>query len=156
MDTRYLELLTMGPFESKEAAHEAKLAELVLPIRRKTNFLLSTILLWTVMSNTLVAEYFGEILGGLVGFFVSLFLIVICGEIIPQAICQKFGLRFAAKARFILYAEMIATGIIAFPISAMLDKMLGAEDGFVLTKSRMKKMFGMYEKENLIKPSESI
>lgn len=83
LDVRYLELLTMGPFETKEDENEARQARILLPVRRRQNFLLATILLWIVMANTLVAMYFGDLLGGLVGFFVSTFAIVIAGEIIP-------------------------------------------------------------------------
>jgi len=43
---------------------------------------------------------------------------------------------------------------ISFPISAILDKILGEEDGEQYNKSKMKRLFEMYEKEKLLDPSE--
>jgi metal transporter CNNM len=43
---------------------------------------------------------------------------------------------------------------ISYPISAILDKVLGEEVGNVLSKSQMKRMFEMLEGENVIKSSE--
>jgi metal transporter CNNM len=40
LDTRNLELLTMGPFEDKKSEQEAKYARKILPIRRSGNLLL--------------------------------------------------------------------------------------------------------------------
>jgi len=49
---------------------------------------------------------------------------------------------------------MFVTFPISFPISAILDKVLGEEVGNVLSKSQMKRMFEMLELENVIKSSE--
>jgi metal transporter CNNM len=83
LDPRYLELLTMGPFENKADELDAKRAKKILPLRKRTNLLLVTILLWIIMSNTLVSIFLSQILGGLAGFFISTAIIVITGEIIP-------------------------------------------------------------------------
>ena len=49
---------------------------------------------------------------------------------------------------------MAITFPISFPISAILDKILGQEDGEQYNKSKMKRLFEMYEKEKLLDPSE--
>lgn len=49
---------------------------------------------------------------------------------------------------------MFLTCPISYPISAILDKVLGEEVGNVLSKSQMKRMFEMLEGENVIKSSE--
>lgn len=49
---------------------------------------------------------------------------------------------------------MFVTFPISFPISAILDKVLGEEVGNILSKNQMKRMFEMLEVENVIKSSE--
>jgi metal transporter CNNM len=49
---------------------------------------------------------------------------------------------------------MFITFPISFPISAILDKVLGEEVGNILSKNQMKRMFEMLEVENVIKSSE--
>ena len=49
---------------------------------------------------------------------------------------------------------MAVTFPISFPISAILDKVLGEEVGNILSKNQMKRMFEMLEIENVIKSSE--
>lgn len=55
---------------------------------------------------------------------------------------------------WILWIFLIITFPISFPLSAILDKILGAEEGNVYSKNKMKRLFEMYEKEALLDPSE--
>ena len=45
---------------------------------------------------------------------------------------------------------MFVTFVISYPISAILDKVLGEEVGNVLSRNQMKRMFDMLEVENVI------
>ena len=83
MDPKYLELLTMGPFESEWDEKLAKQAKIILPLRRRGNLLVSTILLGNLTVNAALAILLAEFAGGFIGLVVSTFLIVIIGEIIP-------------------------------------------------------------------------
>mmetsp|Transcript_14409 Transcript_14409/g.14022 ORF Transcript_14409/g.14022 Transcript_14409/m.14022 type:complete len:121 (+) Transcript_14409:2-364(+) len=78
-----LNLMMLGPFMDKKEEEDAKNAKIILPLRKKTNTLLCTILLWNTMTNTLLSITFGDLLGGITGLFVTTFVIVIIGEIIP-------------------------------------------------------------------------
>ena len=49
---------------------------------------------------------------------------------------------------------MFVTFPISFPISAILDKVLGEEVGNILSRNQMKRMFDMLEIENVIQGSE--
>ena len=83
LDTKNLELLTMGPFENAEAEKQAEYAKRILPVRKKGNLLLCTLLLGNVAVNSLLAILMADITSGLVGFALSTALIVIFGEITP-------------------------------------------------------------------------
>ena len=44
--------------------------------------------------------------------------------------------------------------IMTFPISAVIDKIIGEEGGTYLSKSQMKKLFQQYEKDKMLQPGE--
>ena len=71
----------------------AAMARKIFPIRENGNLLLCTLLLGNVAVNSYVSILLSTIANGLVGFVTSTFLIVIFGEIIPQAACSRHALR---------------------------------------------------------------
>lgn len=48
LDLNYLELLSKGPYESKEDERDAIYAKRIMPLRKRGNLLLSTIILGNV------------------------------------------------------------------------------------------------------------
>ena len=72
-------------------------AERILPIRRRGNLLLCTLLLGNTLVNAMIAILLGDMAGGIVGGIVTTGLIVVFGEIIPQALCKKFGLSIGSS-----------------------------------------------------------
>lgn len=83
LDTEYLELLTMGPFESPEDEREARYAQRILPLRRRGNLLLVTILLGNVSVNSILSIVMADMTSGIVGILLTTFIVMIFGEIIP-------------------------------------------------------------------------
>ncbi len=49
------------------------------------------------------------------------------GEIIPQAVCSRHGLAVGAHAAWFVQALMYLCGVVAYPISLLLDWILGHE-----------------------------
>jgi len=154
LDVKNLELLTKGPFNNEEEATDAEYAKAILPLRRRGNLLLCTILLGNVTVNSGLSILMGDLTSGLTGLIVSTAIITIFGEIIPQAVCSRYALIVGAHTTWIVYFFMGLTFIISFPISAILDSVLGEEVGNILSKNQMKRMFEMLEVENVIKSSE--
>ncbi len=67
------------------------------------------------------------ILKGLFAAIGSTLLIVIFGEIIPQAVCSRHGLAVGAHTRHVTYAIMGLTFVISYPLSKILDFFLGKD-----------------------------
>ena len=83
LDVRNLELLTKGPFNNEQEVRDAEYAKRILPLRKKGNLLLCTILLGNVTVNSAISILMGDLTSGLVGLVVSTGIITIFGEIVP-------------------------------------------------------------------------
>ena len=154
LDEKDLELMMEGPYESKEEENEGRLARKLLPLRRRGNLLLCAILLGNVMVNSLLSILMADIAGGAVALISSTALIVVFGEIVPQAICSRHGVKAGAYLSWLLWITIGVTFIFAFPIAAILDKVLGEEVGVVMTKSKMKKFFEIQQEMKTIEDQE--
>ncbi|CAF2496327.1 unnamed protein product [Rotaria sp. Silwood2] len=102
-------------------------ARRVLPLRKRGNYLLCSIVLANVLVNSLGTVLLDSLVHGLFAVIVSTIMIVLMGEIIPQAICSRYGLVIGAHTHVITWISMIITGIISYPLGFILDKILGQE-----------------------------
>ena len=147
-------MMSEGPYETKEDETMGRYARKLLPLLRRGNLLLCAILLGNVMVNSLLSILMADIAGGAIALISSTALIVVFGEIVPQAICSRHGVKAGAYLSFLLWITIIVTFIIAYPIAAILDKVLGEEVGTVMTKSKMRKFFDIQEELNMIEDAE--
>ena len=93
------------------------------------------------MVNSLLSILMADIAGGIIALVASTALIVVFGEILPQAICSRHGVKAGAYLAWLLWITIAVTFIFAFPIAAILDKVLGEEEGTIMSKTKMKKFF---------------
>ena len=54
-------------------------------------------------------------------------MVLFFGEIIPQALCSRYGLAIGAYSSTFVRILMLVCGIVAYPISLVLDFLLGKE-----------------------------
>ena len=83
LDCKDLEMMSDGPYESKEDEKLGGYARKLLPLRKNGNLLLCSILLGNVMVNSLLAILMSDIAGGGIALIASTAMIVIFGEIVP-------------------------------------------------------------------------
>lgn len=119
---------------------EREYAKVIQPVREHGNFLLCSILLGNVLVNSTNAILMGTITSGLIAVIVTTLLIVIFGEVTPQAICSRHGLAAGAKTIFFTKFFMFVTSPLSYPISKVLDYILGEEIGNVYNRERLKEL----------------
>ncbi|ESO10268.1 hypothetical protein HELRODRAFT_139909, partial [Helobdella robusta] len=126
---------------------EKKYARAILPLRKKGNFLLCTILLGNVLVNNTLTILLDDLTGsGLVAILGSTVAIVVFGEIIPQAICSRYGLMvIGAKTIWFTKFFTILTFPLSYPISLILDCILGKEIGYVFNRDRLRELIRVTE-----------
>lgn len=111
----------------RRAKHGDPDAIAVYPVRRRGNLLLTTLLLGNVAVNTTLSIFLGSIASGLVAAIVATGLIVVFGEIIPQAVISRNALWFGARTIWFTKVMIYILYPIAYPISIALNYFLGSE-----------------------------
>jgi metal transporter CNNM len=100
-----------------------KQAQRVLPLRRNTHLLLGSILLSNVAvvsATTLVLEK--EFNGWIAG-LMSTLLIVVFGEVMPQALFSKNPLAWSSRFSGVMRAMITITYLVSKPLQLLLDKL---------------------------------
>jgi len=118
---------------------EQENAKAIFPVRNLGNFLLCSLLFGNVLVNVVIPMLLDSIPGanGVWAVIGSTFGIVVFGEIIPQAICSRHGLAVGAKTIVITKFFMFLTAPLSWPISKILDLLLGEELGTVYNRARL-------------------
>eukprot|EP00542_Grammatophora_oceanica_P012062 CAMPEP_0194030466 /NCGR_PEP_ID=MMETSP0009_2-20130614/3936_1 /TAXON_ID=210454 /ORGANISM="Grammatophora oceanica, Strain CCMP 410" /LENGTH=737 /DNA_ID=CAMNT_0038670413 /DNA_START=215 /DNA_END=2429 /DNA_ORIENTATION=- len=142
LDKTGLEIVMEGDDEVNAAA-----AKIIYPIRSNGNLLLCTLLLGNVAVNALLSILLADISGGTAGFLISTFLIVIFGEILPQALCARYALQIGSKAVPLVRIIMVLLYPLAFPLAWVLNKILGNELATTYSSAEMRKLLEIHVKE---------
>eukprot|EP01104_Vermistella_antarctica_P001228 TRINITY_DN1128_c0_g1_i1.p1 TRINITY_DN1128_c0_g1~~TRINITY_DN1128_c0_g1_i1.p1 ORF type:complete len:606 (-),score=152.92 TRINITY_DN1128_c0_g1_i1:143-1960(-) len=144
-----LGLMSLDPVQLKilvgaGSPQQVKMAKRIRPLRKRGNLLLCTLLLGNVAVNALLSILLADLTSGVVGFLASTFLIVIFGEITPQAICSRYGLITGYYLLPLIYFFVVLLFIFAYPISKILDWILGREIGTIYTREELKQLMDVH------------
>ena len=134
---------------------EKKFAKTIRPLRKRGNFLLCTLLLGNVMVNSTATILLDDLSNGVVAVVASTISIVVFGEIIPQAVCSRHGLAVGAKTAWITRFFMLVTFPLSFPISLLLDRILGEEIGQVYDKEKLQELIRMTADHKVLQSDEA-
>nr|XP_020441427.1 metal transporter CNNM4-like isoform X2 [Monopterus albus] len=149
-----LGLMALDPMElriveSCGTDKEKKYARKIEPIRRKGNYLLCSLLLGNVLVNTTLTILLDDLIGSGIGAIVASTIgIVIFGEIVPQALCSRHGLAVGANTILLTKFFMLLTFPLSWPISKLLDCVLGQEIGTVYNREKLVEMLKVTEPYN--------
>ena len=123
-----LGLMSLNPFTlEREVKLGNKKAAKIYPLRKKGNLLLCTLLLGNVAVNAVLAIFLGSITSGILAVLISTALIVVLGEILPQALFAKYALTLGSKTTWLVYIFLYLLYPIAKPLAFLLDFFLGGE-----------------------------
>jgi metal transporter CNNM len=142
-----LDVIGLEILKSSPDGNEADMASELLPIRKKGNQLLCSLVLMNTSVNSVLSIFLGESFGGIVGTISATILLVLFGEILPQAICSRLGLKVGYYLRHLVKLFMFVTFILAYPLSHLLDWILGAEIGAVYTREQMRRLVEVHSEE---------
>ena len=126
---------------------EKRYAEKILPVRKHGNFLLCSILLGNVLVNNSMTITLDSLTGGggIYAVVFSTLAIVVFGEILPQSLCSRHGLAIGAYTIWLTKLFMLITSPLSYPLSKLLDFILGTEIGTVYDKQKLLELIKVTE-----------
>ncbi|KAL7425285.1 hypothetical protein Q5752_000973 [Cryptotrichosporon argae] len=140
VDPTQLQVLAMSGTPKQQA-----LANRILPIRKNSHLLLTTLILANMIVNEALPEVSDSIFGG--GFeavVASTALIVVFSEIIPQSICSRYGLLIGATMAWPVRVLTWVFFPIAWPIAKLLEYILGSHHGIVYRRSELRELIKLH------------
>ena len=120
----------------------------VLPFRANSHLSLASILfanVAVVSANALILEHHTN---GLVAGVVSTLLIVVFGEVLPQAIFVKRALRFCAQFAPLLQLTVWVTYPVAKPLQLVLDRLVGHERHALHSRDELGLIIGEHHEDD--------
>lgn len=133
---------------------ERQYAAVIIPMRRHSNLLLCSLVLGNVLVNAGLQAILDQVLSGPVAFVVTTICITIIGEILPQAVCARYGLAIGAKTIWITWIVIGCTFPVSYPLSLFLDVALGEEIAFVYDRERLQEYLRITKSYNNLDPQE--
>ncbi|KAA1475388.1 DUF21-domain-containing protein [Dentipellis sp. KUC8613] len=136
LDELHLRVLAASSEEPKERANAAKVLRLLTKGR---HWVLVVLLLSNVIINESLPIFLDSAIGGgVAAIVISTTMIVIFGEIIPQAVSVRYGLSIGATCAPFVLGLMYLFAPIAWPIAKLLDYVLGANEAHTYKKAELK------------------
>ncbi|PIN17665.1 putative membrane protein [Handroanthus impetiginosus] len=127
----------------KDKQHAAK----ILPVVKNQHLLLCTLLIY----NAAAMEALPIFLDGLVtawgAILISVTLILLFGEIIPQSVCSRYGLTIGATVAPVVRVLVWICFPVAYPISKLLDLLLGHRHKALFRRAELKTLVNLHGNE---------
>lgn len=141
-----LDMVNLQVLSSSGTEMEQKHAKVVLNLLAKgRHWVLVVLLLGNVIVNETLPVFLSDFGGGLSAVLTSTLLIVIFGEIVPQAVCARYGLSIGAYCAPMVHAVMVLLAPIAWPTAKLLDWCLGEDQGTVYRKAELKTFVSLHK-----------
>ena len=150
LDTTQLEIVKAAGSPEDRAN-----AALILPVRKKGNLLLCTLVLGNVAVTSLEAILMADLSGGLIGFLLTTFFVVVFGEIVPQSVCARYALSIGARAVPLVEVLIFIMYPATKPLALALDAALGEEMGVSYSRAEFLKLVTMQAANNVVTPAEA-
>ena len=119
---RLLTRVAGGPDARAARARAARVA----PLLKMHRLLFCSLMLVGSAARTALTLTLARVAPEWAAFLISIFLILACGEVLPQAICAGNPLRVAAACAPVARGLVCLTCAVSWPISALFDRIFGA------------------------------
>ncbi|CAN1158623.1 DUF21 domain-containing protein At4g14240 [Linum perenne] len=118
----------------------------ILPVVQKQHQLLVTLLLCNAASMEALPIYLDKMFNQYVAIILSVTFVLFFGEVIPQAICSRYGLAVGANLAWLVRLLMIICYPISFPLGKILDYVLGHNEP-LFRRAQLKALVSIHSKE---------
>eukprot|EP01018_Ginkgo_biloba_P017285 Gb_35072 [translate_table: standard] len=142
-----LGLVDLDVLERSGTPAEKKQAAAILPVVQKQHQLLVTLLLCNAVAMEALPIYLDKIFNSIVAVVLSVTFVLAFGEVIPQAICSRYGLAVGANFVWLVRILMIICYPIAYPVGKVLDCVLGHNQSALFRRAQLKALVSIHGQE---------
>jgi len=147
LDTIHLQIL-----QQSGKPHEKKYAKKILPLLKTRHLVLVTLLICNAAAMEALPIFLDRLVPSpIIAIVVSVTAVLIFGEILPQAVCARFGLAIGANTIWLVQFLMIITFPITYPISKMLDWLLGHNEAQIYRRGELKELVSLHARQSLFR-----
>ncbi|XP_051183528.1 DUF21 domain-containing protein At2g14520 isoform X2 [Lolium perenne] len=119
----------------------------IMPVVKNQHLLLCTLLIGNSLAMEALPIFLDSLVPSWGAVLISVTLILAFGEIMPQAICTRYGLSMGAKAAPIVRVLLVLFFPVAYPISKLLDWLLGKGHVALMRRAELKTLVDMHGNE---------
>ncbi|GAA5952429.1 hypothetical protein JCM10213_006677 [Rhodosporidiobolus nylandii] len=141
LDSTNLQVLATSapPADRRDAQKVLKL------LSHGRHFVLCTLLLSNVVVNETLPVFLDSLTGGgLLAVVISSALIVIFGEVLPQALCAQHGLKIGARCVGFVRVLMYLEAPVCWPTAKLLDWLLGSHYSSLYRREELKMLISLH------------
>ncbi|KAH7372541.1 hypothetical protein KP509_17G008700 [Ceratopteris richardii] len=142
-----LDLVKMEVLQRSGTPMEQMQAEAIYLVGKKQHELLVTLLLCNAVAMEALPIFLDEIFDLVVAIILSVSFVLLFGEIIPQAICSRYGLTVGANLIWLVKILMIICSPVSFPFGKFLDFVLGHNDAGLFRRAQLKALVSIHGEE---------
>ncbi|KAH7566736.1 hypothetical protein JRO89_XS08G0225200 [Xanthoceras sorbifolium] len=126
---------------------DRKHASKILPVVTRQHLLLCTLLICNAAAMETLPIFLDSLVTAWGAILISVTLILLFGEIIPQAVCSRYGLAIGATVAPFVRILVWMCFPIAYPISKLLDFLLGEGNEAVFRRAELKTLVDFHGNE---------
>ncbi|KAJ6323481.1 hypothetical protein OIU76_010900 [Salix suchowensis] len=141
-----LGLVDLEILQRSGTSSEKKQAAAILPVVKKQHQLLVTLLLCNAASMEALPIYLDKLFNQYLAIILSVTFVLAFGEVIPQAICTRYGLAVGANFVWLVRILMIVCYPISYPIGKVLDCVLGHNEA-LFRRAQLKALVSIHGQE---------
>ncbi|KAL9321322.1 hypothetical protein ACSQ67_013161 [Phaseolus vulgaris] len=142
-----LSLVDLEVLAKSGTTQDRKHAAKILPVVRNQHLLLCTLLICNAAAMEALPIFLDSLVVAWGAVLISVTLILLFGEIIPQSICSRYGLAIGATvAPFVRVLVWICFPV-AYPISKLLDYLLGHRHEALFRRAELKTLVNLHGNE---------
>jgi len=150
-----LDITTLDILSRSGNPSQRKYAKRILPLLKQHHLLLVTLLLMNALAMEALPVFLERLVSPAMAILISVSLILFFGEIVPQALCTRYGLAIGGNLCYVVWVLIAVCFIIAYPIAKLLDYLLGTDHGTFFKREELKHLIDLHGRKNITKSKKS-
>ncbi|WIA23214.1 hypothetical protein OEZ86_010102 [Tetradesmus obliquus] len=139
-----LDAVELEVLKRSGSSREKQYAAAIAPLIQNTHFLLVTLLLCNACAMEALPLFLDTLTDPATAILVSVTAVLVFGEVLPQAVCSRYGLAIGYYCSWLVRALMAATSPISWPLGRLLDWMLGAQHTALYRRGQLKALVDIH------------